>query len=38
MESLNMDNMVKFFLNRKRYRAERLWMKAKISSIVTFEN
>ena len=38
MESLNIDNMVKFFLGRKRYRAERLWMKAKISSIVTFEN
>ena len=38
MESLNIDNMVKFFLARKRYRAERLWMKAKISSNVTFEN
>ena len=38
MENLNIDNMVKFFLARKRYRAERLWMKAKISSNVTFEN
>ena len=38
MESLNIDNMVKFFLARKRYRAARLWMKAKISSNVTFEN
>ena len=38
MESLNIDNMVKFFLARKRYRAERLWMMAKILSNVTFEN
>ena len=38
MESLNMDKMGEFFLNKKRYRAERLWMKAKILSIVTFEN
>ena len=38
MESLNIGNIVKFFLARKRYRAERLWMKAKISSNVTFEN
>ena len=37
MESLNIDNMVKFNLDRKRYRAGRLWIKAKISSIVTFE-
>ena len=37
MESLNIDNMVKFNLDRKRSRAGRLWIKAKISSNVTFE-
>ena len=38
VENLNIDSMVKFFLVRERYRAERLWMMAKISSNVTFEN
>ena len=37
VENLNIDSMVKFFLVRERYRAERLWMMAKISSNVTFE-
>ena len=38
VENLNIDSMVKFFLVRERYRAERLWMMAKIPSNVTFEN
>ena len=29
MENLNIDSMVKFFLVRERYRAERLWMMAR---------
>ena len=34
MESLNIGNMVKFFLARKRYRAARLGMKSNTSFVV----